>query len=67
MRYENDPRICANCCWLYSRDFPDGQINQCHRNAPIATGGMLSSVETVWPTVALNDWCGDFAEEEPRF
>lgn len=63
MRYENDPRICAHCRWLYSRDFPDGQINQCHRSAPLATESGL----TVWPTVALNDWCGDFAEEEPRF
>lgn len=67
MRYENDPRICAHCRWLFSRDFPDGQMNQCRRNAPIVTGVLDSPISPVWPMVALNDYCGDFAEEEPRF
>lgn len=67
MRYENDQRICAHCRWMRSRDTESGQINTCRRNAPLVTGGLHTPVETVWPEIMLTDWCGDFAEEEPRF
>ena len=72
MRYENDPRICAHCRWMVSRDVTVSsgevvRVNQCRRNAPLVTGGLHTPIETAWPKVALNDWCGDFAEEEPRF
>lgn len=33
---------------------------QCRRHAPLVTGGMMSSVETVWPVVQFFDWCGEF-------
>lgn len=33
---------------------------ECHRHAPLVTGGLYSAVETVWPLVAEDNWCGDF-------
>jgi hypothetical protein len=32
---------------------------KCHRNAPVATGGMYSPSMTIWATVRMDDWCGE--------
>lgn len=51
--------VCRNC--NFRVEFPPNQeLFECRRHAPIVTGGMMSSVETVWPNVKPLDWCGDF-------
>lgn len=50
---------CRNCKFLIVRDCDDPN-GDCHRRSPLVTGGMMSSVETAWPSVNLDDWCGDF-------
>lgn len=35
----------------------------CKRRAPVATGGMMSPSNTIWPTVDRYDWCGEY---EPK-
>lgn len=37
---------------------------QCRRRSPLVTGGMMSTVETVWPKTALGDWCGEHKPKE---
>ena len=64
--------ICANCHWrgpedAYGDQTPDVSGPTCRRNAPVATGGMMSALRTVWPVVGLNDSCGDFREDEIEF
>lgn len=39
--------------------------NECHRHAPIATGGMMSEVQTIWPVITQDNWCGDFVNFFP--
>lgn len=56
-------RVCANCRWA---ERPEDETT-CHRHAPVATGGMMSEPRTMWPVVGLNDWCGDFEQEEIDF
>lgn len=50
---------CSNCKYWVRVDCDDPTGN-CHRRAPLVTGGMMSSVETVWPSVNKDNWCGDF-------
>lgn len=54
---------CCNCNFSVFNEFalsnPDADIS-CHRRSPLVTGGMMSSCETVWPSVRRDDWCGDF-------
>jgi hypothetical protein len=33
---------------------------QCRRRAPLVTGGMMSSVETVFPVTLPTEWCGEY-------
>lgn len=35
------------------------EVGECRRRAPLVTGGMMSSIETVWPEVAAIGWCGE--------
>lgn len=37
----------------------------CRRRAPVATGGMMSPSNTIWPMVTKVDWCGDWAPKAP--
>lgn len=57
-------RMCHNCKWLGAEGFHDSEPvvvgRTCRRRAPLVTGGMMSATRTVWPVVALTDWCGDF-------
>ena len=62
MRQPDDPEPehkCRNCQFLIRRD-RDDPSGDCHRRSPLVTGGMMSCVETVWPSVNLDDWCGEF-------
>ena len=47
-------RICR-----FWNDHKTGR-GECRRAPPIVTGGMMSHVETVWPTTSEDDWCGGF-------
>jgi hypothetical protein len=42
--------------------FYQSNTGNCRRRAPLVTGGMMSSVETVWPTTDIHDWCGEFED-----
>ena len=54
---------CSNCKFAvrneYAHENPLADVS-CHRHAPLVTGGMMSSTETVWPSVGPDNWCGDF-------
>ena len=55
---------CATCRFLGPIYWPDDhgikEVNTfaCRRNAPVVTGGMMSSTMTVWPWVRAAQWCG---------
>lgn len=56
--------ICGHCNWRGPEGVHDTADAvpgpTCRRHAPVATGGMMSGSRTMWPVVALTDWCGDF-------
>lgn len=33
---------------------------ECHRHAPLVTGGLHGPAFTVWPEITDSNWCGDF-------
>lgn len=39
-------------------DTPTGL--KCVRRSPAVTGGMTSSILTIWPMVSAEDWCGEY-------
>lgn len=41
-------------------EFAGEQTFSCRRHAPIATGGMMSPSQRIWPWVRNSDWCGEF-------
>jgi len=56
---------CETCPWF--RRARDGDWGECHKNPPTTilmhwpeTGGEF--LETVWPNVGLDDWCGEGRE-----
>lgn len=61
-------KICSNCHWsswpqVYKNE---AEINneamyKCQRHAPVVTGGMMTNVSTIWPSVKFDDSCGDFS------
>lgn len=58
---ESEPEpehACRNCKFAVMGNDP--LHRDCRRRSPLVTGGMMSNVETVWPTVGPDDWCGDF-------
>ena len=50
---------CAICRYWDESD-EEALDGKCRRHSPIVTGGMMSSVETVWPTTNRDDWCGEY-------
>lgn len=46
---------CSTCMFSLQEDenLDDDYMN-CHRNPPT----VISSEQTVWPTVHMKDWCG---------
>ena len=61
--------ICSNCRWLgpVRSDHNGDSLPTCRRHAPLATGGLHTAFETLWPFVDLNDWCGDFEQPPVEF
>ena len=62
-----DSETCETCRFRSDEPahFPDHENTDqvmwhCQRNAPVVTGGMMSHVTTVWPTVAGDYWCGEY-------
>lgn len=55
---------CGNC--RYSRNNDEKRCLECHKRSPIVTGGMMSDIQTVWPEVSPEDYCGDFVERESQ-
>lgn len=51
---------CETCTfWVaHSRDAPQGE---CHRRAPLVTGGLHCEISTEWPQTVRANWCGDHA------
>lgn len=57
---------CETCRFnggLYNH--PDADMGtpagfKCVRRAPVATGGMMSRANTIWPKVEPDDWCGEW-------
>lgn len=66
----SDQPKCETCRWLGNRSkYADAGINddggfQCRRRSPVATGGMMSAANTMWPLVTLDDWCGEHSPRE---
>lgn len=50
---------CATCQFFALEEDGSEVRGDCRRHAPLVTGGMMSSVETVWPQVGETQWCGD--------
>lgn len=50
---------CASCTWWDKSD-DEALDGKCRRRSPLDTGGMMSNVETVWPSTNRDDWCGDY-------
>ena len=55
---------CDHCFFAVEQTDPP-EMAECHRNPPLVTGGMMSSVETVWPVVNPGDYCGEFRTTPP--
>jgi hypothetical protein len=57
---------CGNCrFWVASRN-EEGE-GTCHRHAPrcVMSGQMTEDgIDTVWPWVAAEDWCGEWEASE---
>jgi hypothetical protein len=51
----NHRKECDNCLYGGKDDDHDNYV-ECRRHAPRVFDG----VGTVWPTVYLGDWCGDW-------
>lgn len=51
---------CAICKWFLIEKDGD-KLGQCHRYAPMPQD--RTDRVKIWPTVAANDWCGDFAKK----
>ena len=55
---------CAAC--RYFEVFEDGVVGHCRRYPPPEAGGMdidtLDYIESRWPIVSNEDWCGEWTE-----
>ena len=47
--------MCCRDCY-----FRKAGTLECHRRAPVATGGMMSEEKTIWPSITENNFCGEF-------
>jgi hypothetical protein len=45
---------CGDCRFWRQPD------NQCRRNAPLPMRGQQGTMDTAWPLVASEDWCGEY-------
>jgi hypothetical protein len=55
---------CGSC--RFSSAFPE-PVGECRRHAPVVLPlviGQIHSEMTVWPKVAVGDWCGDYQSAE---
>lgn len=53
---------CDTCRFHWWHDPTTPYI--CRRNAPVASGGMMSDPVTMWPIIQPLDWCGEYAPNE---
>lgn len=53
-------RRCDECLFWEAIGNSSG-AGECRIHAPIATGGMMTAIETVWPTTSPEQWCGEFS------
>lgn len=54
---------CETCRWaIQALNFDPAM--QCRRRPPLVTGGLHTPVETVWPHVAANDFCGEHQQKD---
>lgn len=56
---------CKTCIWGQDENVnndasPPIKGRKCRRKPPVVTGGMMSSVQTIWPLVLDADFCGDW-------
>lgn len=48
-------QMCCRDCY-----FRKTATLECHRHAPLITGGLHCETQTLWPTITEENWCGDF-------
>lgn len=60
---------CKDCRFWQEWATTPIELSECRRHAPLATGGLHTPPETLWPRVKGHDWCGDFeaADIGPEF
>lgn len=68
----NKCQDCRWCSWPTPYHHPERQETlpltfKCQRRAPITTGGMMSSIQTVWPEVTAEDGCGEWEFAHLKF
>jgi len=54
------PTFCRNCKFYRSREH---FTNECHRHPPLIYLDVEGEVDSTWPTVGDDDWCGDGEED----
>jgi hypothetical protein len=60
--------ICEHCAYYSATD---DDLGNCHRNAPRPALVMVQAIKdhpeniTAWPTVARNNWCGEWEPSAP--
>lgn len=56
---EKPRTISCETCTFWIKP-PEGATDgECHRHAPLVTGGLHCAVETVFPLTKPENWCGD--------
>lgn len=61
-------KFCRWCSFPIPYTQPDKteaflKTYKCQRRAPIATGGMMSAPQTIWPEVDETNYCGEWEEK----
>ena len=61
-------KFCRWCSFPIPYHYPDRQETipyryKCQRRAPVATGGMMSPMGTIWPEVEETTYCGEWEEK----
>ena len=51
---------CETCKFMDKKYIGPEVKSICRINPPVATGGMMSTEFTMWPTLEINDWCGKY-------
>lgn len=57
---------CKWCRFAAFGGFDSTTQGICRLRPPVATGGMMSDPETIWPKIDESDFCGDFVRDYSR-